>query len=136
MDPYSQYWENQVKTATPGKLLLMTFDAAIRFSRTAQEAMKAQQLDEQSTNIRKIQNILLELMGSLDHKVDSQLADNLDALYTYMFDLLTDANIHDNAPALEEVVRMLTDLRSAWADAELSVRSGSSPTAQNGALAA
>ena len=125
VDPYSKYLENQVKTATPGKLLVMTFDGAIRFSRIALEKMKEHKLDEQSLNISKVQNILIELMSTLNHKVDSQLAANLDALYTYMFDQLTDANIHDNTQALEEVIQMLIELRMSWAEAELSVRTSS-----------
>jgi len=123
-DPYSQYLENQVKTASPGKLLIMTFDAAIRFGRTAHERMKEGKLDEQSANIGKLQNVLLELMSSLDAKVDRQLAANLDSLYTYMFDRLTQANIRDDVRALEEVVQILTELRSAWAEADLAARSG------------
>jgi flagellar protein FliS len=127
VDPYSQYLENQLKTATPGKLLVMTFDAAIRFTRTAQTCMQQHKLDDQNSNIRKVQNLLLELMKSINPTANPQLASNLDALYTYMFDRLTYANIHDNLPALEEVQGILTDLRSTWADAELSIRQSSEP---------
>jgi len=126
IDPYSQYLENQVKTTTPGRLLVMAYDAAIRFGRIAREKMAAKQLDEQSANIRKMQNIILELMGALDHKVDRQLAANLESLYVYAFDRLTEANIRDNAKALEEVIQVLTELRSAWAEAELTVRAAGS----------
>lgn len=125
VDPYSQYLENQIKTATPGKLLVMTFDAAIRFTRGAKMAMQERKLDDQSTSIRKAQNLLIELMNSINHKVDPQLASNLDALYTYMFDRLTHANINDDAGALDEVVSILYDLRTTWAEAELSIRQSS-----------
>jgi flagellar protein FliS len=116
--PFNQYFETQILTASPGKLLLMTYDAAIRFTRTAQDKMKAGDLYEQGNNIRKVQNILLEMMSSLDPKADRQLAANLDALYTYMFDRLTHANINDDTKALDEVLDMLTELRGTWAEAE------------------
>lgn len=116
--PFNQYFETQVLTASPGKLLVMTYDAAIRFARTAQESMKQGNLYEQGANIHKVQNILLELMSSLNPKADEQLAANLDALYTYMFDRLTHANVHDDMPALDEVLNILTELRATWAEAE------------------
>lgn len=129
-DPYAKYLETQVMTATPGKLLIMTFDAAIRFSHAAKESMKANKLDEQSTNIRKVQNILLELMASLNHQVDAKLTADLDALYTYMFDRLTAANIHDDFNAIDEVMGILSSLRSTWVEAETTARTGGSPTEQ------
>jgi flagellar protein FliS len=123
-DPYSQYLDNQIKTASPGKLLVMAYDAAIKFGRMAQDKMKQGDLFEQSGNIRKVQNILLELMSSLDPKVDRRLTANLDALYTYMFDKLTHANVHDDVNAIEEVVLIMTELRSAWEEAAMTARAG------------
>lgn len=127
-DPYSQYMDVQVKTTSPGKLLVTVHDAAIRFGRVAQEKMKQHKLDEQSENIRKMQNILVELMASLDPKVDRQLAADLDALYTYMFDRLTHANIHDDEAALEEVIGIFSELRATWAEADIAARSGKTPS--------
>jgi flagellar protein FliS len=121
-NPYGKYLETQIMTASPGKLLLMTYDGAIRFARAAQESIRRGNLYEQGQNIQKVQNILLELMASLNPKVDRQLTANLDALYTYMFDRLTQANIHDDTQPLEEVAQILTELRAVWAEADLAAR--------------
>jgi len=123
-NPYSQYMENQFKTATPGKLIVMAYDAAIRFARTAAEKMKVGRLDEQSANIIKVQKIILELISSLDSQADPALAANLEGLYMYVFDRLTFANVRDDQAALEEAIRILSDMRSVWAEAEHLVRSG------------
>ncbi len=128
-NPYNQYQENQVTTATPGKLLVMSFDAAIRFARVALERMNAKKLDEQSANIRKVQNILLELVATLNRGADPQLADSLENIYTFMFDRLTYANIKDDAAAVEEAIEMLIQMRETWAEAELAVRTGGAPMA-------
>ncbi len=125
-NPYSQYVENQFKTASPGKLLIMAYDAAIKFAKIAAEKMKEGKLDQQSENIRKVQNIILELMSSLDMKVDRQLAENLYSLYSYIFDRLTHANIKDDIQALEEVIQILCELRQTWAEAEILARSSQS----------
>lgn len=125
-NPYEQYIRAQFTTATPGKLLLMAYDGAIRFAKVAAEKMKEGKLDEQSANIRKCQNIIAELMSSLNPEVNRQLADSLFALYSYLFDKLTHANIKDNSQALDEVIAMLTELRAAWAEADATVRTGAS----------
>lgn len=135
-NPYSQYQESQLSTATPGKLLVMTFDAAIRFAKAASEAMKEHKLDVQSANITKVNNILLELISTLDFKVDFQLADNLDNLYRYMFDRLIFANIRENQAAVAEVIDMLIELRQTWAEAELLVRTGAPAPVAESAVAA
>ena len=123
-DPYAQYRENQLTTVTPGKTLVMAYDAAIRFARTASERMKEGKLDEQSANIRKAQNIIVEFMSTLDMRHDRRLAANLYGIYSYMFDRLTQASIRDDAGALSEAITMLTELRDTWAEAERLVRSG------------
>lgn len=124
-NPFAQYVDNQVNTATPGKLIVMAYDGAIRFAKTGLEAMKSGgKLDVQSAGITKAQAIIAELLSSIDDKADQELAGRLASLYTYMFDRLTDANIHDNMGALQEVIGLLSDLRAAWSDAEMMVRSG------------
>jgi flagellar secretion chaperone FliS len=135
-DPYAQYLENQIMTATPGKLLILTYDGAIKFARLALDGIRKYKLDEKSFNIGKVQNILIELMSTLNHDVDQQFAANLDALYTYMFDQLTAANLNDNIQILEEVIQILTDLRAAWMEAEMSARTGKAPSSTQEALAA
>lgn len=131
--PYERYVETQVNTLTPEGLILMAYDGAIRFARTAREKMQAGKLDEQSRNIVKVQKILLELIASLDPKPNPTLADHLDRLYRYMFDRLTHANIRDDIKALEEVISALAELRSAWAQAAVIARSSA---VQTGDLAA
>jgi flagellar secretion chaperone FliS len=123
-NPYSQYQETQFNTQTPGRLLLMVYDAAIRFAMIAAEKMKEGKLDEQSVNIVRVQNIVIELMSTLDPRRDRQLAANLSSLYSYIFDKLTQANIRDDLAALNEVVSILTEMRATWAQAETLVRTG------------
>ena len=122
-NPFSQYVDNQINTATPGRLVVLAYDGAIRFAKAGLEAMKARKLDKQSEGITKAQTIVTELMSCWTIR-PTRVGASLSCLYTYMFDRLTEANIRDNGGAIEEVIGLLSDLRSAWADAELVVRSG------------
>jgi len=115
---YSQYLDNQVMTATPSKLLILTYDLAIRFCRAAKQSMQERDLYEQNTNIQKVQNILIELMSSLNHDANPKLASNLSAIYMYCFNKLSEANIYDKQEILDEVLQILTDMRTTWAETE------------------
>ena len=121
-NPYSQYVDNQVLTASPGKILIMAYDAAIRFSKLAIQKMKEGNLYEQNRYIDKTQNIILELISTLNPEANPNLAADLESLYVYMYDHLTQANINDDVKMLEDIVTMLSDLRASWAEAELAVR--------------
>jgi flagellar protein FliS len=116
--PYQQYQESQILTTSKGKLLLMTYDGAIRFVRQAQAHMAAKEFEQQNTAIIKAQRIVLELIYTLDSKADPDLAHRLTLLYEYLFNRLIEANIYDDMEALDEVLNHLTELRSAWAEAD------------------
>ena len=116
--PYAQYQQNQALTATPGKLVLMAFDAAIRFAHVAQQKMKASKLDEQSEAIGKAQAIVAELICSLDVRRDAALAERLATIYEYIFHRLSDANVNDDEQAVEESIRLLSELRETWGQAD------------------
>lgn len=116
------YRENQVTTASRGQLLLMVYDGLLRFLAEAKQAMSEQKYEQQNTNIAKAQNLLLELLCTLDHDIQPELANNLDRLYRYMYDRLTWANVHDEEQTITEVARLISELRSAWAEADLLAR--------------
>lgn len=123
----THYQENQVLAAGREHVLLLAYDGAIRFCRTAREYMKAGRLYEQHTHIVKAQAILWELIASLDHTVAPELGRRLEAIYHHLYDRLIHANIHDDVAALTAVIDALSDLRAAWAEAALRWRSEAPP---------
>lgn len=116
----TQYRKSQVLTAGRGRLLLMTYDGALRFLNLAARAMQEKDLENQHINITKAQRIVMELLTSLDHSVNSQLAGALDRLYRYIYDRLVEANVRDKVEALREAEMLLSGLREAWAEAQAS----------------
>ena len=105
-------------TASPARLLLMTYDGGTRFIRLAGRAMDEKNLEEQHVNITKAQRIVLELINTLDHSTDPKLADSLNRLYRYIHDRLTYANVYDDKAALTEAEKLMAQLRESWAQAE------------------
>ena len=123
IDGYAQYQQNSLLTASPAKLLLAAYDGAIRFCRIASEKMSEGKLDEQSVNVNKALAIVCELMSTLKEDVDPALVARLKMLYTYVIEKLAHANLHQDQACLAECVKILTQLRETWAEAEKIIQS-------------
>lgn len=110
-----------VLTASPHKLILMLFDGAIKAISLAKFSMNKKEIGAKGEAISKAIAIIDEgLKLSLDVKVGGELAENLSALYEYMCHRLLVANLKNDISALDEVSRLLLELRDAWASIEKS----------------
>ena len=118
MNPLRSYKETQIKTATPGKLILMMNDGAIRNLNQALQDMddEHRRYDSISNSLIKVQDIIAELMISLDFERGGEIAKNLFGLYVFMNRRLLDGNIKKDKAPLEEVKTLLIELRGAWAE--------------------
>ena len=118
MNPLRSYKETQIKTATPGKLILMMYDGAIRNLNQALQDMddEHRRYDSISNSLIKAQDIIAELMISLDFERGGEIAKNLFGLYVFMNRRLLDGNIQKDKVPLEEVKTLLMELRGAWAE--------------------
>lgn len=118
---YRNYQQNQVQTASKEQLLLMLYDGAIKFLRLAQLKLEEKNLQEVNNNLLKCQDIITELASTLDMSY-GEVSESLFALYEYMNYRLTQANIRKEKEPMEEVLKMLTELRETWNKAILQVR--------------
>ncbi|HOP68860.1 MAG TPA: flagellar export chaperone FliS [Bacillota bacterium] len=112
-NPYQRYRANAVETADPGRLILLLYDGALRFINQAEQALERQDLEQAHYKLLRAQDIIAELMGSLDLE-QGELAVNLFRLYDYMHYRLIQANIKKSAAPLQEVSAMLKSLRESW----------------------
>jgi flagellar secretion chaperone FliS len=112
----SQYQEMQVQT-TPGRLVVMLYDGAVRFLHVGLDALRRSDLEAQGLNLGKAQSILCELIATLDLRA-GELASELLRIYEYCLRRLLIANAEDRAEYVEEVIELLTSLRDAWEQAE------------------
>ena len=107
-----------VATATPGQLILMLFDGALRFMAISLNGFQEQELSARNeqihNNIVKTQNILRELQLSLDMKVPGDFSGRMWALYDFMIEQLQQANIRKDPEPIRVVERLLGQIRDAW----------------------
>ena len=121
------YRSSGVGTASPSQLVLMLYDGALAAIGRAEQAMvdlDAASIDVVNAELTRAQDIVTELMLSLDHERGGDIATNLEAIYQYCLSLLTRANLSKRPDGLDAVRRHLADLRDAFATAAASVGSG------------
>lgn len=118
--------ETGVTSASPHALIVMLFDGALVSVRSAIMHMKAGNIPDKG---RAISHAILiidsGLRAALDKKAGGEIAEGLDSLYEYMGARLLQANLKNQVEILEEVQRLLGELRGAWSAI------GSAPVLQN-----
>ena len=127
-DPLHAYRQTRVKTASQGQLIVMLYDEGLKQLRIAENELGGSEpkLDSAHNAIIRAQDIVTELMVSLDFEKGGDIAQNLFHLYMYFNQKLADANMSKEPSAIEEVYNLMADLREAWVAIEGTVEGGES----------
>jgi len=118
----STYRETRVTTAGQGQLIIMLYNEAAKYLDEALNLLETTDSGKKDpANIEKIgkamvkaQEIITELMVSLDFEQGGDIAKNLFSLYTWFNRELIEANISQDAPRISKVRNFIDELRSAW----------------------
>lgn len=110
--PYQAYQNNAVNTATPGELTLMLYNGCLKFIRFGKKGIEEQNFELKNKNIQKAQNIINELIVTLDQ--EASISKEMMPLYDYINRLLIDANINNNIELLSEAYDLVGEFRDAW----------------------
>ncbi len=113
-NPYNQYKQTQITTANQGKLIVMLYDGAIKFLNIALDNMSPRTYDVVNNNIIKAQDIITELLLSLNMDDGGEISQNLFNLYMYFKRQLLEANIKKDAEIVNHILKLLKELRDAW----------------------
>ncbi len=114
-NPYERYRQTQIQTAGPLELIIMMYDGAIRFTNQAKKALAEKEFGQANTALQRAQDIVDELNFSLNPEA-GEIAVNLRSLYTFINQRLLQANVKKDGKILDEVLQLLTTLRSSWAE--------------------
>ncbi len=109
------YLATQVTTTTQGDLLLMLYDAAIKFLKQAKIKIAENNIPQKGILISRAIDIVSELAESLNKDKGGELAQNLNNLYFFCSTRLVKANIKSDLRIIDEVIGILNGLRSAFA---------------------
>lgn len=107
--------ETGVMAASPHSLITMLFDGALVAVASANQHMRAGRTADKGMAISKAIAIINDgLRASLDKEAGGEIAQNLDALYAYLGKRLFEANVQNQPEFLDEVTRLLQELKGAW----------------------
>jgi flagellar secretion chaperone FliS len=117
-NPYAQYRQIATTTASPGQLVLMLYEGAVRFLERALEGFSMDDPGERNTtisnNLLKAQAIIDELNNALDVGAGGEFALTLRSLYNYFDRRLTESNCQKDPAGIRDVLRRVCVLRDAW----------------------
>lgn len=122
------YFQTQVTTTTQGDLVIMLFDAALKFLRQAKEKIEEKNYAQKGILISRALDILAELQGSLNAQKGGDLADRLQKLYFFCSTRLLAANLKMDTGKIDEVMQILGGLREAFSVANSQVATKTVPT--------
>ena len=107
--------ETTVADASPEQLIVMLHNGLIESLLRARLALGEGRIAAKGEAISKALAILTEgLMPALDLERGGEIAGNLAALYEYMVTRLMLANLQNDVDHLDEVTRLVNELRGAW----------------------
>lgn len=121
-NPINAYKETRIRTAGPGQIVIMLYTEAVKQCDAAiaylgEDYKKKPELIEKINKaMGRVQDVITELMASLDFESGGEIAKNLFSLYIYFNRELMEANISKDLGRIRAVRDMMDELRSAWVE--------------------
>lgn len=108
--------KQQLSEADPHKITLMLMQGALDKMAYAKGAIERKEFEAKSEHMSKASAIIMNLRDTIDLDVNSDVTENLWALYDYMIQRILDANIQNDLNILDEVISLLLPIKTAWAN--------------------
>jgi flagellar protein FliS len=115
------YRQNAVLSASPSELVVMLYDGARRFLRQAATAMEQGEVERAHNALRRAEMIVGHLDATIDDE-QGQISERLHSIYGFCMVHLNRGRMGQDPRMLEEVSKLLGELREAWA--EVAARGG------------
>ncbi len=106
--------QSGVMDASPHQLIQMLMQGVLDKAAAAKGYMEQGDIAKKCEHIGWAISIIDGLRASLDKNKGGEIASNLDDLYDYMNRQLLSANIKNDADKIDEVIRLMLEIKSAW----------------------
>ncbi|MBI2795774.1 MAG: flagellar protein FliS [Gemmatimonadetes bacterium] len=111
----SAYRDHELLSASPGQLVVITYDALLASLTRARVGCSMNSFEVTLPAIERARALLAELLGSLDRERGGALAMQLASIYAFLLGELQGMGTHPDAARLDRHVRMVSELREAFA---------------------
>ncbi|SDY58224.1 flagellar protein FliS [Evansella caseinilytica] len=101
---------------SPQEITGLLYEACLTNLEDAQVAVKNKDYVKANGHLQKAGDIVHRLGAGINYEAGI-IADQLDAVYNYMADRIVEANITKDAAIIDDVIRHLETITSAWQEA-------------------
>jgi len=117
MNALRKYGQMQKETASPERLMVMLFEAALRHMRTAERALVEKRPGEAVKPLTQASDIVMELHSTLDTARAPELCATLGSVYSFVAARLTLASLNKDVKLVREAERAFLPLVEAFQQA-------------------
>jgi len=114
MGRYKAYQGNQVNTANPLGLVILSYDALYKALGRAEYAIKGGDLAAEAEHTSRAVEALIELSSSLNIELGGDVSYDLASLYSYMIQRLNTGMCSNSTDSVREVMGLTLTLREGW----------------------
>lgn len=119
-DPFNAYKQTSINAraaaANPHEMVRMLLDGLLEEIERTAGFMQRKSYEDKGQSINKCLNIVHGLDSMLDLENGGEVATKLNQLYDYCSRQLVMASIENNTNALVPITKVITDVRSGWAN--------------------
>lgn len=110
----SVYQQTSIQTASGPKLVVMLYEGAIRFLNRAADDIRNRNLVSKAQSVNRAMAIIQHLQLTLDSQKSRDMAQELDRIYSYTISRVLEGSTKLNVSAIEEAIKVLSNLLPAW----------------------
>ena len=105
--------ETSIMDADPHRLIQLLIDGALARMAAARGHIERNEIEQRNAMINKAIKIIAGLQESLNMDA-GEISQNLERLYDYMSRRLFEANLKNDVAILDEVINLMTEIKTAW----------------------
>ncbi|WP_406611092.1 flagellar export chaperone FliS [Agarivorans sp. JK6] len=106
--------KDQIATADPHQITQLLMQTALENLSVAKGCIERNDISSKAKPIAKATSIITSLRDTLDHEKGGEIATNLQDLYNFMLERLSEASINNDATIIAEVMEIFLPIKSAW----------------------
>lgn len=111
-NPYAQYQNSKVLTASPAELTLMLYEGMIKFINIAITAVNEKDIVKANLNILKAERIVDHLTATLNEKYP--VSQDFKNVYQCIMQALVQGNVKKDVTELERALEYSRAIRDTW----------------------
>jgi flagellar protein FliS len=108
------YRETEILSATPGRLVVLTFDGLLAALARARVGIAVQNHDVRIAGFDRARLMLGELLAALDYSRGGDIAKQLSGLYVFLLGELITLGVHPDVKKLDRIIGIVGELRDAF----------------------